>query len=374
MLLARIRQHMLEHLRRQPNYTCVETVERSRRAGSTRKFHLQDTLRLEVALVDGKEMFGWPGAKKFEDTDLRNIVSEGAIGNGNFALHARSIFEGVVPIFEYRGEWPIDGVPAVRYDFRVSRMLSGYKIRVSDKEAIVGYHGSFYADPKSLDLRRIDVIADDVPAELGLSYAGDRMDYGRMRIGDGEFLLPVASELSMIDLSGQESRNQVRFASCRQFTGESVLSFGDPPPSAGPAPEAVEQIELPSGLTVTLSLLDELDTGAAAVGDPVRARLQHDLKRHGLMLFPKGTVATGRITRLDKHDDYTILGLEFSELASSTARASLIAKLGRVAGVDLLQPSRRLVRGPDPRPGEGIVTLRAGRVHLFRGILMYWRT
>src|SRR6184192_2261693 len=94
LLLSRIRLSMSQNLKRQPNYTCVETVERSRRAGATRKFQLQDTLRLEVALVDGKEMFAWPGSRNFEDTDLRNMVTTGAIGNGNFALHARSIFEG----------------------------------------------------------------------------------------------------------------------------------------------------------------------------------------------------------------------------------------------------------------------------------------
>src|SRR5579871_381310 len=53
LLLAKIRQHMSESLQRQPNYTCVETVERSNRTGAARKFQLGDTLRLEVALVDG---------------------------------------------------------------------------------------------------------------------------------------------------------------------------------------------------------------------------------------------------------------------------------------------------------------------------------
>ena len=158
-----------------------------------------------------------------------NIVTEGAIGNGNFALHARCIFEGLAPTFSYRGDSIIDGHPVIRFDYVVPRLFSGYKIRVSDKEAIVGYHGSIYADPQSLDIRRIEVNADDIPRTLGMSSAADRMDYDRMQIGDGEFLLPIASELSMVDLNGQESRNQVRFASCRQFTGESVLSFGNPP-------------------------------------------------------------------------------------------------------------------------------------------------
>src|SRR5262249_1195220 len=89
--LPKIRARTLNNLARQPNYACVETVERSQRAGSSRKFQVVDTIRLEVALVDGKEMFAWPGSKKFEDTDIRDLVSTGAFGNGNFALHAKAI-------------------------------------------------------------------------------------------------------------------------------------------------------------------------------------------------------------------------------------------------------------------------------------------
>jgi hypothetical protein len=371
-LLARIRVRMLWNLEHQPNYTCVETVERSRRAGAARKFQLQDTLRLEVALVDGKEMFAWPGARKFEETDLRNMVTTGAFGNGNFALHARSIFAGNTATFDYRGEEPIEQRGRVRYDFRIPRFLSGYHIRISEREAIVGYHGSFHVDPKTLDLERLEVVADDIPVELGLSSATDRVDYARMTIGDGQFLLPAGSELSMVDMRGQESRNRVRFASCRQFTGESVLSFGEPPPETAAA-TPVREVGLPPGLGLTLSLLDEINTEAAAVGDPVRALLDHDLKHKGQLLFPKGAVASGRVTRLERRSEYTILGLEFFEIQAQGLHARLQMALDSVPGLAVLAARGRLA-DLKPDAGEGLIPLRGGRVHLSRGILMFWRT
>ena len=63
LLLKRIVEHMSHTLAVQPNYTCVETVERwiTPRKG---KRYMQDRLRFEVALVDGKETFAWPGAQK----------------------------------------------------------------------------------------------------------------------------------------------------------------------------------------------------------------------------------------------------------------------------------------------------------------------
>lgn len=61
-------QHMAQTLAVQPNYTCLETVERWVTPKNAKRT-LQDRVRLEVALVDGKEMFSWPGAEKFEATD-----------------------------------------------------------------------------------------------------------------------------------------------------------------------------------------------------------------------------------------------------------------------------------------------------------------
>ena len=50
-LLPRIREKMTAVLLGQPNYTCTETIERTRQPVGNRA-RIEDTLRLEVALVD----------------------------------------------------------------------------------------------------------------------------------------------------------------------------------------------------------------------------------------------------------------------------------------------------------------------------------
>jgi len=373
LLLAKVRDRAVWNLRHQPNYTCVETVERSFRPAATRKYRLIDTLRLEVALVDGKEMFGWPGTKHFEDTDLRNLVPDGAFGNGNFATHARAIFQGNSATFDYRGEITVGERPAIRFDYSVPLLGSGYNLRVGERTSIVAYRGSIYADPKTYDLERLEVEAVDIPVVLGMARTSDRMDYARTPIGDGEFLLPEESELSMIDLNGAESRNRVRFASCRQFSGESVLTFGDPPPPEV-TPKAVEQIVLPSGVAITLRLDDDLDVRNAAIGDSVRAHLQNDVKQKSRVLIAKGATAIGRISRLERSAGYTSIGLEFSEMESTGVHADLRLRLEDVAGHEFLAAPRRGLQLPSARPGEGMIHLGPGRFRLGRGILMFWRT
>ncbi len=372
-LLSKIRRHAIQNLQRQPNYTCVETVERTRRSARTKKFQLMDTLRLEVGLVNGKEMFAWPGEKKFEYVDLIKMVPEGAIGNGSFALHERAIFEGQGATFQYRGEEPLGGRPSVRFDYKVPLLMSGYTLRVSNRQAVVGYHGSVYADPKSFDVQRLEVAADNIPVQLGLAEAADRVEYARITIGEGEFLLPETSELTMTFLDRGESRNRIRFSSCREFTGESVLTFDEAPRTTAAAAPAA-QIELPPETVIELSLLDDVNVRDAAVGDPVRARLLSDLKHNGRVLFSKGATATGRISRLEKSEEYIAVGIEFTEMESGQAQGRLNLRLDDIAGGQLFRASPRRTRPPEPRPGEGIILLRPDRFMLMHGTIMSWRT
>jgi hypothetical protein len=361
LLLARIREHMLDQLRRQPNYTCTETVERSGRDGARKKLKDIDTVRFEVALVDGKEMFAWPGARKFESTDVSEMVKGGAIGNGDFAMHARAIFTNAGATFEYMGEQ--DGL--VRYDFHIPVLVSGYRIRVADERALVGYHGSIAADPKTLDVLHLEVIAENIPRNLGVASASDRMDYARVNIGASNFLLPAESEMTMVDLDGHEHLNRTRFASCRAFTGESVVKFDG---SESAAPVAIENLRIPEDHLLQLALEEDLDTGTAAIGDPIRARLQNDVKEGGRILFAKGATVLGRITRLERHSDYTTLGLRFSEIDTEHARGEFKGSLEWVAMTE------RAAHVSHSDSGDGILTLRSSRAHLNRGILMFWRT
>jgi hypothetical protein len=230
VLLGRIKAKAAENLQRLPNYTCTQTIERAHRNGKARKFEPLDTLRLEVALVEGKELFSWPGAGKFEEKGIGEIVGGGgAIGNGSFALHARSVFLSRWPTFTYFGETNLNGRRAIRYDYRVPQMLSGYQIRIGPNEAFVEYHGSFWVDADSLDLIRLEVHADNPPPNLNLTEANETMEYQRARIGGGDFLLPQSSELVMI-----EAQFRRAIPRCRR-AGASSTGAADPP---GPRPHS----------------------------------------------------------------------------------------------------------------------------------------
>lgn len=328
--LARIKVEMEKNLLSLPNYTCLETMERSMRRAPSRKYQLVDTLRLEVAMVDGREMFAWPGAKKFEDRPLTEMVGTGgAIGNGTFGLLARAVFLSKAPSFEFLGEVERGGRKLLRYDFDVPQMLSGYSLRVVGRgEAITGFHGSFWADQATLDVQRLEIRADVIPPALELSLAGDNIEYRRVRIGERDVLLPSLAELFMVDLNGGESRNRIELSNCRQYTGESTLSFEEVPLKAPEAKASPEAIDVPAGLEIRARLETAVVGGRAAIGDPVTAVVESPVRKDRAVLIPKGAILAGRVTRIEKHmarREYYVVGMRFTSLRFDNAEADIDA-------------------------------------------------
>jgi hypothetical protein len=381
--LARIKTTVSQTLQRQPNYTCVQQIERSHRRLPKRKFELHDLLRVEVALVEGKEMFAWPGAHKFEQSDLTEMVTGGAIGTGDFALHARAIFQTQAPRFKYAGSTEVRSHKANQYDFVVSVIGSGYRIKSGAREAIVGYHGSFWADAESNELLRLEVNADDIPPELGIVSVQDVMDYGRVKIGASEFLLPVGSDLAMTDLIGNQSRNRTQFKSCRQYTGDSVLTFAGASGSdtdallsetRSDAKKAKESIEIPADLILNIQLTTEIDSDSSAVGDAITATLDQKLTLKRRLLFPKGATLIGRILRLERDGDRAIIDLQFSEIESEYRRSVLLATVEEVAAPMSGSMHTTFGRQENRAGAYSGLLVRGNRIHLRPGARLRLRT
>jgi len=345
-LLTLIRTKMADNLSRLPNYTCLQTIERSHRGVGKKRFNRQDLVRLEVALVEGRERFAWPGAQRIEETDLSKLLETGVFGSGNFGIFARAIFLTDTAQFDYAGETHFEGRAAIQFRYRVSAGVSDYRIRVNQQEAAVGYHGDFWVDARTLDLLRLQVKADNVPTFLNLDLADNAINYARTQIGGADFLLPRTSEVVMRDLDGNENRNRTSFGQCRQFSGASILSFDDPnltaakqAATAGVGPQG--EIQLPREFRAEASLETPLDAEETAVGDPVSVRLKDPLKRDGMIVAPKGGVIHGRVVRAEHKGDTYLLRLSFESLDFDSGRADLRGHTIRCTVADAMAPNSR---------------------------------
>jgi hypothetical protein len=328
ILLQRIRVVAAEMMLQLPDYTCTQTIERSRRPARSKKFELVDNLRLEVALVGNRELFAWPGATQFEERDIMEMVGGGAIGTGDFAIHAKNVLLSNSADVISRGVEDSGGRRLHRFDFVVPRPRSAYLLRVPPETGLVGYRGSYWVDTETMELARLSIDVDDIPSNIPLKRAKNEITYQRVRIGGGEFLLPSETQLVLDGLDSSSSRNRTTFANCRKYSGESVLSFDDPP-DAG-EDETAEAVELPSGLGLNLKLLQTVDVGSSARGDQVRFLLTKDASSGGRVWLPKGAEVTGRLLHKycwNETQTYCVLQVRLEQFRSGRSEGPLAAKL-----------------------------------------------
>jgi hypothetical protein len=315
----------------------------------------------------------------------------GVLSTGDFALHARAIFASRAPTFTWVGPGSEDGRKTIQFDFRVPRQKSAYRIRTGAHAGVVGYHGSFWVEAATLDLVRIQVQVDDIPADLSISQVEDMLEYQRVRIGDADFLLPRASELIMVDAAESASRNRTRFSSCRQYSGQSVVRFTDAAAPEQPV-ERTRIISLPANTGFLIELAAEVRGVDLAVGDAVLGKLARDAKNGADVLFPKGAAVTGHVTRAQKRranfGDFWVLGIQFSRIESPGRQAEFQAALEDlfVTGTQFSLPfgfhagsvspawARLTQPVPPPSPGEGVIFVRGGQFRMPAGVLMLWRT
>src|SRR5215470_1994420 len=75
--LAKIKRHNKTELQRLPNYICLETVERFEKRPGAKSFQRRDTLKLQVAVVDGDEMMALADAPHLESGDPNRFSRAG---------------------------------------------------------------------------------------------------------------------------------------------------------------------------------------------------------------------------------------------------------------------------------------------------------
>jgi hypothetical protein len=415
LLLSRIKRHVRQELEHLPEYTCLQTVQRyvTREAAKGRLEPL-DTLRLEILYTGHRELYASPGAQVFREQNPAAFVAGGMIGDGIFAIQLHTIFVSETALFTYRGE-DIAGqdrgwARAVKYDFRVPARQSGWNIQLSGARGVVGERGSFWADPETLDLLRVEIHADDIPAGLPLAGVIVISDYARMRIGADDIMLPQAAGLRLIQSDGAEALDQFEFTHCRSYQTQSSISFEDmdaPDPKPAPAPAAPGPTSvpgiagsLPAGLVVPVTLTTAVQSDST-VGTLLEGRVSANVDFKGKTLIPEGAPVHGRIRRLERYQDaggYFVVGLEFTEVEAGGSLWRFYADLQNASGAPGLEwvistgisrdtPGLKslghtltgiesitaTIHLPD-LPGVGSFFIRGTRFALPAGFRMLWKT
>ncbi len=405
-VLNRVIAKVLESGRRMPNYTCVETVTRVFYRPRAESFaracsvlleqrqhptldmvlhpYSMDRLRLDVTMADHGEIFSWAGASKFDDAGIEHLVGEGPIGTGAFGAFLMVVFREDQNRFSFVRDISSNGRKLMEYSYRVPLSGSHYKIKAGDQWVFSAYRGTFQADPETDDVVQLVVQTEELPLATGSCMSISTMDYAPVQIGSSQFLLPTQMKQRWVDPTGNEVENTTTFQTCREYKGESTLTFlpeGDAAPATDRASVAAAIPPIPAGLRFSMVLSPPIDTNTAATGDLFTGTLAEPLKgAKSKVLAPKGSLVEGRIVRLEtlERPPQVFLVLRPRSVEVKGVKTPLAAALDWpsvvLANRDAL---RKRVEFYLPRQGEertGLFRFLGDHVVTPKGFRTEWRT
>jgi hypothetical protein len=373
LLLSRVKNQFRTELQRLTAVTCLETVHREQQLAKSRMRPL-DTIRLEV-LTDGeKELFASPGDRKFSEQHPLSFGGGGTLGNGLFGIYLKSILLNDFVTSEYQGEEEVAGRRLARYDYRVPPMWSGQTIRTPEGSGPVGLHGSYWADPQTYDVIRLERHADTFPPTLPVTELAETVNYARTRLAENlTVLLPEAAELRMVKDSGEISHNLAEFTHCRVFGAESTVEFGQPgsaeqTPRFGVAVLDETLRPLPPDLQIAVKLRTRI-SGDMPVGTLIDGVVASNVMANGALAVPAGSAVRGRIRRMEHCTDpmsYFVVGLEFTEVEVEGIRHIFFADLDGISPTLNVEQTLTINGDVTTRTLTGTMTKQTGeRVSLY---------
>lgn len=310
-------ERLLADLERMPHYTCVQTITRAyydARSGShgsscsaliaaqARRHNPRafgwDRLRLEVAWIEGQNLYSWIGEPAFGNDNLEMLAGDGPLSSGDFGVVLREIL--LRAPMSFQREQGLDAKRVLEYSYEVPLEKSTYRVKTTDGWARVAYSGTLLFDSQTSDLVKLTMRIATLPPSSSACQVTNEVAYGRISIHERLALIPGETRLDVINASGTESSSQTTFSNCREYKSTVRFLPGTPRNLTGPqrvAPAALSPAPLPAGLAFDARIITPIDSDTAAAGDPIEAVLRSTL--HGKnkeLIAPAGARIHGRLT------------------------------------------------------------------------------
>jgi VWFA-related protein len=212
-------RNAMEYSHSLPNLMCEQVTNRSVDPKSTGQFRHKDKLTELLTYVDHEEartllVMDRNGARHHKDTgDTGGAISAGEFGG---------VLEGVFrPLSKTDFQWKEagalgDGTVQV-FDYRVARANSIMDVGAGTT-TYVGCHGQVFIDGATRGVRRITMVADDVPKNSRVQAASVSVDYDYVAINNHDFLLPVSAQIIVSHDGHETDLNQIQFRNFHRFS------------------------------------------------------------------------------------------------------------------------------------------------------------
>ena len=232
-MVEKVRLKALDYSRSLPNFICTQVTkrytEKTAKGKDQPSWKLADTLTIQLSYFEQKENYKLTKVNgKLTEKTMDHLG--GVKFKGDFGSVLRSVFD-----LKSQAEFTWDhwdtmngrGTAVVHFEIDLAHAVFGSTISRNGRTQHIKWaaEGQIFVDADSMEVLRIAVNSAAVPADSPVGDVRVELDYGRQKVGDREFLLPLRSENWTSSKDRAPQRGVTTFTEYRKFTADSGIKF-----------------------------------------------------------------------------------------------------------------------------------------------------
>ena len=229
-MLDEVRHYAINYSHRLPDFICLELTRRYIDTTGWEAWRLLDVLAARLSYFNQKEEYRLISQNGRVVKEASYASADGAFSMGDFGTEMREIFD---PDSHARFAWKrsatLRGRLTYVFSYQVplefSRYTIAYKGEYDVQRIKVAYRGSVFVDKELNTIVRIAREAQNIPPSFPIHQAEQTLDYDFVKIGDGEFFLPLVANLRMRSRGGVWTKNVKEFRLYQKFSSDAVIKF-----------------------------------------------------------------------------------------------------------------------------------------------------
>ena len=209
-----------------PNFICRQLISRFESQSKPADWVALDIVEAEVAIEAGIESYhAIKVSGKLLKKQEMSALEGGSWTTGEFGTVLSNIFEPwSLTSFKFRQTDTSTRPKSKVYWFHVEQSRSNWEARIASVSYLPEYRGAIWIDEETARVLRIEMEAMNLPLSFPADTLELNIDYGLVRIGGQEYLLPVHSEnLSCMRGELRCNWNKIDFRNYRKFSAESTI-------------------------------------------------------------------------------------------------------------------------------------------------------
>jgi hypothetical protein len=221
-------KNAIGYLAQLPNFVCIQETHRfTAPAKIPDQLAETDSYLDQLVFEDGKERYQRLETNG-EKVNVAPAEQKGVSSRYEFGSMLRGLFDPDLGAkYRWAGRSMTLGVLCQVFEFEVARAKSNFVLRAGNTVEAAAYTGRVFIDEDTGMVRRLTIEGTGLSKDFGLQSPAMSLDYGMVKIGEKDYLLPLRSVLQLRQAK-TFVRNEKVFRGYRKWQADSQVKFGKP--------------------------------------------------------------------------------------------------------------------------------------------------